>query len=127
MQTQFFMSIQNSSIEKCRSLARLFNRFYTAGTNEHLDQGCPIRFQSWAEFHIKPWWVVKSCMHRILLQFLKFCPKIQVFPKKSLLKFPLIYRFLPQMPFSNLVEFFLITFIIARKLEIVAGPHQNIK
>ena len=31
------------------------------------------------------------------------------------------------MSFSNLAKPFFVTFIIARKLEIIAGPHQNLK
>ena len=66
---------------------------------------------------------------RILLQFLKFRPKTQVFSKKKgfLVESPLIYQFPPQMSFKNLAELFFVTFIIAKKLEIVAGPHQNLK
>ena len=104
-------------------------------------------FLIWAKFHFVPRSVGrKSCLRRILLRFLSFRPKIQVFSKKSLylfscsdfltfvrkfrcslknsfhLEYLLIYRFQSQMSFSNLMELFFVTFIVARKLEIVAGP-----
>ena len=62
--------------------------------------------------------------------FLSFVPKLRCSlekQKKNLLESPLIYQFPPQMSFCNLAELFFVTFIIARKLEIVAGSHQNLK
>ena len=59
---------------------------------------------------------------------LSFIPKLRCSIKQGLLlESLLIYRLPPQMSFSNLAEFFFVTVIIARKLEIIAGPHQNLK
>ena len=65
----------------------------------------------------------------ILLRFLKIRSKTQVLSKKKglYLESPLIYRFPPEISFSTLAEFFFVNFIIARNLEIVAKPHQNLK
>ena len=71
----------------------------------------------------------KKVFTYFLLQFLDFCPKIQVLAKKKVFSYnlALISRFPPQMSFSNLARHFFVTFVIARKLNIVAGPHQNLK
>ena len=63
------------------------------------------------------------------LKFFTFRAKIPVFSKKKSSS-PRISSYLsisaPNV-FSNLAELFFVTFIIARKLEIVAGPYQNLK
>ena len=51
--------------------------------------------------------------------FLSFVPKLRCSLKKNLLlESPLMYQFPSQMSLSNLAELFLVTFIIARKVEI---------
>ena len=119
---------------------------------DYLHQGSPIFSQVGPNLiSSRSWWAAKSYLRKscsdflvfvpkfrcslekkrfssiFLLRFLNFGPKFRCSLKKK--SFPKIssYRFPPQMSFSNLAELFRVTFVTARKLEIVAGPHQNLK
>ena len=86
------------------------------GLGVGLDEGCPTFFQFRPNFiSSQSWWV-----GRILLQFLNFCPKIQVFSKKKGLLESCSYR---SISAPNVFQ----QSCRAKKLKIITGLYQNLK